>query len=380
MDAIPCRNGALSDSANTSTPGVPASQGSSALQPLARPRASAVRFKTALRRAIRKNTREPGVDFLNLTAMLDMMTILLVFLLKNASASNAAAAQSDDFRLPPSIVSNPLKEEGIALFITRSQILVGNNPEPAVALPYCGRLGCCSLGSPFDPDDSGPYLKPLGDALRVAREQDRQIKAARGNPDAKSEAIILADKDTPYRLLTQVIYTLGQSEFGKFRLMVLSGAAPSRLARPGPLSLAPLSPPLACPLAPGPWLRPAPPLARRPWRCCPGDSSQLLAQRMLSDPHERRQLSPAIRSQALAASTRSSVGSGPLRIERTLPRPQARVRLLPCAGLCGPAHPVARRGAPRATRRPGLLKRRLRGRRASPDSSHSRAVQRPRGW
>ena len=38
---------------------------------------------------------------------------------------------------------------------------------------------------------------------------------------ARSEAILIVDKDTPYRLLVEVLFTLGQSEFAKFHLMVM---------------------------------------------------------------------------------------------------------------------------------------------------------------
>jgi len=44
--------------------------------------ASIVTYKAALRRAIRRNAVEPEINFLNITAMLDIMTIILVFLLK----------------------------------------------------------------------------------------------------------------------------------------------------------------------------------------------------------------------------------------------------------------------------------------------------------
>jgi biopolymer transport protein ExbD len=40
---------------------------------------------------------------------------------------------------------------------------------------------------------------------------------------AGSQAIIIADASTPYRLLVEVLYTLGQTEFNKFHLMVLQG-------------------------------------------------------------------------------------------------------------------------------------------------------------
>ena len=50
--------------------------------------ATVVKFKAELRRSIRRNKREPEIDFLNITAMLDLMTIILVFLLKSMSQSS----------------------------------------------------------------------------------------------------------------------------------------------------------------------------------------------------------------------------------------------------------------------------------------------------
>ncbi|MCS6902053.1 MAG: biopolymer transporter ExbD [Myxococcales bacterium] len=191
------------------------------------PQASPIKYKAALRKAIRKNRKEPEIDFLNITAMLDMMTIILVFLLKNMSSSNAAPPQSDDLKLPPSIIDTQPKEDGVALFITKSQILLGDNPDPVVLLPDRAQLASTGLDARYKRDGiNGLYITPLGNALQVVREQDKAIRAAKGeDPNAKSEAIIIADQSTPYRLLLEVLYTLGQSEFGKFRLMVLSGSA-----------------------------------------------------------------------------------------------------------------------------------------------------------
>jgi len=38
-----------------------------------------------------------------------------------------------------------------------------------------------------------------------------------------SEAIIIADVNTPYRLLTEVLFTLGSTTFAKFHLMAMQG-------------------------------------------------------------------------------------------------------------------------------------------------------------
>ena len=42
-------------------------------------------YKRELRKAIARNRVEPEIQFLNITAMMDMMTIILVFLLKSLS-------------------------------------------------------------------------------------------------------------------------------------------------------------------------------------------------------------------------------------------------------------------------------------------------------
>ena len=84
--------------------------------------ASVVAYKTALRKSIRRNAREPEVNFLNITAMLDMMTIILVFLLKGLSSSSAAVPQSQDLTLPASIMQGEPSQEGTTVTISKTQI------------------------------------------------------------------------------------------------------------------------------------------------------------------------------------------------------------------------------------------------------------------
>jgi biopolymer transport protein ExbD len=189
-----------------------------------KPQASVVRYKAALRKAIRKNAREPDIDFLNITAMLDLMTIILVFLLKSLSASSASIPQSKDLTLPPSFMTSEASEEGVVLVISKSQILVGDDPNPVVVLPSREQLNSSGLDVKYK--RSGPndlYIVPLANSLSHARDTDKRLRAAKGLDASTSEAIIVADATTPYRLLMEVLFTLGQSEFGKYHLMVLSG-------------------------------------------------------------------------------------------------------------------------------------------------------------
>src|SRR5262249_1378925 len=65
-------------------------------------KASVLDVKRALVRANRRHRGDPEVNYLNITPMLDMMTIILVFLLKSLASSAGNIPQSDDLRLPHS--------------------------------------------------------------------------------------------------------------------------------------------------------------------------------------------------------------------------------------------------------------------------------------
>lgn len=184
------------------------------------PRASPSRFKAELRRSIRRNAHEQEVNFLNIVALLDCMTIILVFLLKSLGESTASVPQSDDLKIPTSFITSQPSQEGVVVTVSKSQILVGD--DKILALPTRQSLAQSGVGAQYK--RSGPndlYIVPLGNALQAARKTDKLVRQAKGLDASSSEAIIIADQTTPYRLFIEVLYTLGQNEFGKYHLMVM---------------------------------------------------------------------------------------------------------------------------------------------------------------
>src|SRR5580704_19396321 len=184
--------------------------------------ASLAVYKRELRKSLARNRIEPEITFLNITAMMDMMTIILVFLLKSLSTSTASLPQSQDLQLPKSILTTePESEpEGLPVLVSRSQIIVGETvvcPVPPDAAQY-GIEAKYKRGSRND-----LFIVPLGSALQSWRDTDKRIRMATGRDPTQSEAILISDLSTPYRLLTEVMYTLGQTEFSKFHMMVLQG-------------------------------------------------------------------------------------------------------------------------------------------------------------
>lgn len=182
------------------------------------------KVKAELRKAKRKKAHDPEIDFLNITAMLDMMTIILVFLLKTMASSSAAIPQSQDLALPSSVLQSEPHQEGVAVTVTKSQILVGDDPNPVVVLPTRESLAQSGLDAKYKKSGINDlHIVPLANALASVRETDKQVRMAKGLDPSFSEAIVIIDESTPYRVLIEVLYTLGQSSFTKHHLMVMSG-------------------------------------------------------------------------------------------------------------------------------------------------------------
>ena len=97
-------------------------------------KASTVRYKAELRKALRRNAGAHDVNFLNITAMLDIMTIILVFLLKTLGESSASVPQSKDLMLPKSIIQTQPAQEGVRVTISKTQVLVGD--DKVLDIPY----------------------------------------------------------------------------------------------------------------------------------------------------------------------------------------------------------------------------------------------------
>ena len=179
--------------------------------------ASMSTYKRALRREIRRRNHAHEAQFLNITAMLDMMTIILVFLLKSMSASSASVPQSNDLTLAKSVLTTEAAQEGVQVIVSKSQISVDGRP--VCPIPSDATHGVEAQYKKSGANDL--HIVPLANALQSWRDKDKQIRQATGKDASYSEAILVIDKDVPYRLLVEVLFTLGQTEYARHHLMVM---------------------------------------------------------------------------------------------------------------------------------------------------------------
>lgn len=152
--------------------------------------------------------------YLNITPMMDMMTILLVFLLKQFAVQQAAS-MSEGLALPTSTIEQT-RPPGVNITITQNAILVEGDAVTTV------RSGAVDPAVKRDGANSY-YITPLVDVLTKHGNRLKKISALGGTQFDRT-ATVMVDKNTPYRLLTEVLYSAGQAEFSNYRLAVIKKA------------------------------------------------------------------------------------------------------------------------------------------------------------
>jgi biopolymer transport protein ExbD len=153
------------------------------------------------------------VNFLNITAMMDMMTILLVFMLADFSSQTSNITQSDQLAL---VASGTSKEVTASVSVTLTKSAILFEGEPVVGV----HGGAIDASDKESGDVNGMVITALKKALVDRADLDRRIAQLKGEPFEGSMTVI-ADKTTPFRLLSEVMYTGGQAEYKKYRLIVL---------------------------------------------------------------------------------------------------------------------------------------------------------------
>jgi len=160
------------------------------------------------RKRRRKVVKIPGTDVssLNIVPMMDIMTILLVFLIQ----SFATEPQNINVNLglrPPESTATDLMEPAARVIVTADAILVENDEVVRLADLKIQEGGQVEI----------PAVR---DALLDRADHLRALERMGGAPfDGK--LLLVAHQTTPYSLITSVLFTAGQARFGEYKLVVM---------------------------------------------------------------------------------------------------------------------------------------------------------------
>ena len=152
---------------------------------------------------IKRHDTGPAKVALNLTSMMDMFTIILVFLLKTFSTEGQLIQPSDNLTLPSSTVENPPE---IALDVTVSQEWIMVNNEPVIDISSVE-------------NQQGIIIAPLRTVLLQYANEAKRMEEMHGIKFS-GKATIQGDKNLPFRTILKVMATCGRSDYPNMRLVV----------------------------------------------------------------------------------------------------------------------------------------------------------------
>lgn len=147
---------------------------------------------------------------LNITAMADIFTIILVFLIKSFTSGSVNLTPSPGLLMPDAQAATA-DVEALKLEVSNSAVLVENIPAAALKeFRFDGK----------DLEKSGAS-RSLMSALE--KERKRQMIIAQANPDVKvnSKILIVADKRVPYATIKSVLASAAVNGFTDFKLAVV---------------------------------------------------------------------------------------------------------------------------------------------------------------
>lgn len=163
-------------------------------------------------RSIRNRTRRKKIEMLDLdiTSLLDILVILLVFLLKSYNASGVIFNIPEDIKLPKSVSKN-LNTSGVVVQVSPNMIWVDDksvlnieNPPPRIY------------------DHGGRRIIPLYNELANKRRVIKQVEKT--SPDAKKFSGVvnlIVDKTIKYSYLKKLMYTAAEAGYQKFKFVVM---------------------------------------------------------------------------------------------------------------------------------------------------------------
>lgn len=148
------------------------------------------------RRAAR--TRRPSLLVLNITSMLDLFTILIIFLLKSYSAEGIILTIPADLHLPHSTTQNA-PEPGLVLELSQNTLVVD------------GKVLNIDLEAVKNSETL--IIDNLYEHLMTKIRQYEEISALNPNAGFTGRLVLEGDREIPFRLLKKILYTCGQAGF-----------------------------------------------------------------------------------------------------------------------------------------------------------------------
>lgn len=149
--------------------------------------------------------KKSGFVSLNLTAMVDMFTILVIFLIQLFTASGQVT-MNDRIKVPMSVAGAPLEDPGtVVMMNNEGMLLLDNMPIPEA-----------EMGTELDIRIPG-----MVDRLQKQREFREKIEGRDPTQPYQGFLIIQADIKTDFRLIRRVLTSANEAGWAKIKFVTI---------------------------------------------------------------------------------------------------------------------------------------------------------------
>ena len=147
---------------------------------------------------------------LNITSMMDMFTIILVFLLKSYSAEGSILTNADNLILPNSISKKKPTEVNLQLAVSTDMILVDN--QPVVPTSDARRI---------PQEDPDPTIVKLLEKLESCYAQEEEMVKMGALNQVSGKVVIQVDKNIEFDVLFKIMNTCGKVGYNHMNFAVM---------------------------------------------------------------------------------------------------------------------------------------------------------------
>ena len=147
---------------------------------------------------------------LQITSMMDMFTIILVFLLKSFSAEGSLLTNADNLVLPNSQSKKKPTEVNLQLAVTNDMVLVDNLP--IVPTEDVRKI-------PFDNPD--PIIEKVAEKLKSCLAQEEEMVRLGALNAVQGKVVIQVDKNMDFDVLFKVMNTCGKVGYNTMNFAVM---------------------------------------------------------------------------------------------------------------------------------------------------------------
>jgi biopolymer transport protein ExbD len=150
------------------------------------------------------------------TSLMDVFTIILLYLMKNYSAEGSILTNADNLVLPNSISTKKPTDVNLQISVTQDMVMVDNAP-------------CCPTDAirKIPQDDPDPISKKLYDRLKEKYDQEQEMVKRGALAKVEGKITIQIDKNIDFDAVYKIMNTCGKVGYNNmnFAVMEREGAA-----------------------------------------------------------------------------------------------------------------------------------------------------------